>query len=46
MYVKNQTPEPVKYLAPDCLACETEACAIICASGDIDDWNYDNDGRI
>ena len=44
MYVKTNTPEPIQYQAPDCFACESCAGYVLCTSGEIDDWEYDNNG--
>ena len=41
----NNTNDVVRvYQAPDCVACELLAGAIICQSGGIDDWVYDENG--
>lgn len=44
MYEKHQTPTPRAYSAPDCCVCEEVSATIICASGIIDDWEYDDNG--
>lgn len=44
MYEENQNPTLWVYTAPDCCVCETVSATIICASGNIDDWLYDENG--
>ena len=33
-----------EYKTPECFYCESDTCAVICASGDIHDWMNDENG--
>ena len=44
MYSKPQTTTTAKYAAPDCCVCESAVMSVLCGSGYIEDWIYDENG--
>ncbi len=44
MSIKTNTFKVRQYQAPDCDACECLAGMVICESGDLVDWEYDDNG--
>lgn len=46
MYFNTSDPAAPEYKAPECCTCEAAFCGIICASGTIDDWIYDDQNGI
>ena len=44
MFIKDNNLAVPAYQAPDCDACYVLAGAIICQSGETEDWVYDENG--